>query len=77
MQGGRVVGEEILDFGMQSGAEIRLGSAGRGREGEIQRLIETYGFIEPQLFDSVARGDDHGGSDLDPIATIPPVIPQS
>ena len=44
----------------------------RGKEGDIRRLIETYGFIEPKLFGSAARGDDHEGSDLDLLATMPP-----
>ena len=43
----------------------------RGKEGEIRSLIETYGFTEPKLFGSVAPGDDHDGSDLDLLATIP------
>jgi len=46
----------------------------RGKEGDIRRLIETYGFIEPKLFGSAARGDDHDGSDLDLLATIPPAM---
>ncbi|MFG0755463.1 nucleotidyltransferase family protein [Pseudomonas sp. TYF_14] len=43
----------------------------RGKERDIRRLIEAYGFIEPKLFGSAARGDDHEGSDLDLLATIP------
>lgn len=43
----------------------------RGKEGDIRSLIEAYGFIEPKLFGSAARGDDHEGSDLDLLATIP------
>ncbi|MGO0633208.1 nucleotidyltransferase family protein [Pseudomonas sp. SAR267] len=46
----------------------------RGEEGGIRRLIEAYGFIEPKLFGSAARGDDHEGSDLDLLATIPPAM---
>lgn len=46
----------------------------RGKEGEVRRLIEAYGFIEPRLFGSAARGDDHEGSDLDLLATIPPAL---
>ncbi|MFR0716817.1 nucleotidyltransferase family protein [Enterobacterales bacterium BD_CKDN230030183-1A_HGKHYDSX7] len=51
---------------------MRPTDAIRGREGEIRRLIEAYGFIEPKLFGSAARGDDHEGSDLDLLATITP-----
>ncbi|KYC15639.1 DNA polymerase III subunit beta [Pseudomonas sp. ABFPK] len=51
---------------------MRPSDAIRGREGEIRRLIEAYGFIEPKLFGSAARSDDHDGSDLDLLATIPP-----
>ncbi|MDU9393224.1 nucleotidyltransferase family protein [Pseudomonas sp. zfem002] len=46
----------------------------RGKLGEIRRLIEAYGFIEPKLFGSAARGDDHEGSDLDLLAAIPPAM---
>ncbi|MBX8558339.1 nucleotidyltransferase domain-containing protein [Pseudomonas cichorii] len=46
----------------------------RGKEGEVRRLIETYGFIVPRLFGSAARVDDHEGSDLDLLATIPPAM---
>ncbi|MEX5322532.1 MULTISPECIES: nucleotidyltransferase family protein [Gammaproteobacteria] len=46
----------------------------RGKEADIRRLIEAYGFIEPKLFGSAARGDDHEGSDLDLLATIPPAM---
>lgn len=46
----------------------------RGRGREIRRLIEAYGFIESKLFGSAARGDDHEGSDLDLLATIPPAM---
>ncbi|GLH32761.1 nucleotidyltransferase [Pseudomonas sp. BR1R-5] len=46
----------------------------RGKEGDIRHLIEAYGFIEPKLFGSAARGDDHEGSDLDLLATIPPAM---
>ncbi|WP_232918177.1 nucleotidyltransferase family protein [Pseudomonas syringae] len=53
---------------------MRPTDAIRGKEGEIRRLIETYGFTEPNLFGSVARGDDHEGSDLDLLATIPPAM---
>ncbi|MEE9947763.1 MAG: nucleotidyltransferase domain-containing protein [Pseudomonas asiatica] len=51
---------------------MRPTEAIRGKEGDIRRLIETYGFTEPKLFGSSARGDDHDGSDLDLLATIPP-----
>ncbi|MBV1805810.1 nucleotidyltransferase family protein [Pseudomonas viridiflava] len=53
---------------------MRPTDAIRGKEGEIRRLIETYGFTEPKLFGSAARGDDHEGSDLDLLATIPPAM---
>ncbi|WP_217191314.1 nucleotidyltransferase family protein [Pseudomonas shirazica] len=53
---------------------MRPTDAIRGKEGDIRRLIETYGFTEPKLFGSVARGDDHEGSDLDLLATIPPAM---
>ncbi|EGH30493.1 DNA polymerase beta subunit [Pseudomonas syringae pv. japonica str. M301072] len=53
---------------------VRPADAVRGKEGEIRRLIDTYGFIEPRLFGSAARGDDHEGSDLDLLATIPPAL---
>ncbi|PTV62599.1 nucleotidyltransferase family protein [Pseudomonas putida] len=43
----------------------------RGKEMDIRRLIEAHGFTEPKLFGSAARGDDHEGSDLDLLATIP------
>ncbi|MBT9236640.1 nucleotidyltransferase domain-containing protein [Pseudomonas sp. MG-2] len=43
----------------------------RGKEGAIKRLVESYGFVSPQLFGSTVRGDDHEGSDLDILATIP------
>lgn len=43
----------------------------RGKEGAIKRLVESYGFVSPQLFGSTARGDDHESSDLDILATIP------
>lgn len=43
----------------------------RGKEGAIKRLVESYGFVSLQLFGSTARGDDHEGSDLDILATIP------
>nr|WP_256204588.1 MULTISPECIES: nucleotidyltransferase domain-containing protein [unclassified Pseudomonas] len=46
----------------------------RGKQGDIRRLIETYDFTEPKLFGSIARGDDHEGSDLDLLATIPPAM---
>lgn len=46
----------------------------RGKEGGIRSLIEAYGFTEPKLFGSAARGDDHEGSDLDLLATIPPAM---
>jgi predicted nucleotidyltransferase len=53
---------------------MRPTDAIRGKEGEVRRLIETYGFIELRLFGSAARGDDHEGSDLDLLATIPPAM---
>lgn len=53
---------------------MRPNDAIRGKEGEIRRLIKGYGFIEPKLFGSAARGDDLEGSDLDLLATIPPVM---
>lgn len=53
---------------------MRPADAIRGKEGKIRRLIETYGFIEPKLFGSVARGNDHEGSDLDLLATIPSAL---
>nr|WP_197976922.1 DNA polymerase III subunit beta [Pseudomonas sp. CFBP 13727] len=53
---------------------VRPADAIRGKEVEIQRLIETYGFTEPNLFDSVARGDDHKGNYLDLLVTIPPAM---
>ena len=53
---------------------MRPTDAIRGKEGEVRRLIEAYGFIEPRLFGSAARGDDHEGSDLDLLATIPPAM---
>ncbi|MBX8617314.1 nucleotidyltransferase domain-containing protein [Pseudomonas viridiflava] len=53
---------------------MRPTDAIRGKEGEIRRLIETYGFTEHKLFGSAARGDDHEGSDLDLLATIPPAM---
>ncbi len=53
---------------------MRPTDAIRGKEADIRRLIETYGFIEPNLFGSAARGDDHEGSDLDLLATIPPAM---
>ncbi|MFJ1338258.1 nucleotidyltransferase family protein [Pseudomonas caricapapayae] len=53
---------------------MRPTDAIRGKEGGIRRLIEAYGFTEPKLFGSVARGDDHEGSDLDLLATIPPAM---
>lgn len=53
---------------------MRPTDAIRGKEGDILRLIEGYGFIEPKLFGSAARGDDHEGSDLDLLAIIPPAM---
>ncbi|WP_440856678.1 nucleotidyltransferase family protein [Pseudomonas syringae] len=53
---------------------MRPTDAIRSKEGDIRRLIEAYGFIEPKLFGSAARGDDHEGSDLDLLATIPPAM---
>ncbi|MFR0675515.1 nucleotidyltransferase family protein [Enterobacterales bacterium AW_CKDN230030176-1A_HGKHYDSX7] len=53
---------------------IRPTDAIRGKERAIRRLIEGYGFIEPKLFGSAARGDDLEGSDLDLLATIPPAM---
>ncbi|MDN4513570.1 MULTISPECIES: nucleotidyltransferase family protein [Pseudomonas] len=53
---------------------MRPTDAIRGREREIRGLIKAYGFIEPKLFGSIARGDDHEGSDLDLLATIPPAM---
>lgn len=53
---------------------MRPTDAIREKEGDIRRLIETYGFTEPKLFGSVARGDDHEGSDLDLLATLPPAM---
>lgn len=43
---------------------MRAIDAIRVKEGEVQRLLETNGFIEPNLSGSAARGDDHEGSDL-------------
>ncbi|WP_240432681.1 nucleotidyltransferase family protein [Pseudomonas putida] len=60
----------LLSVDLEKG--MRPSDAIRGREGEIRRLIEAYGFIEPKLFGSAARSDDHDGSDLDLLATIPP-----
>ncbi|ODB38103.1 DNA polymerase III subunit beta [Pseudomonas mosselii] len=53
---------------------MRPTDAIRGKETDIRSLIETYGLIEPKLFGSTARGDDHEGSDLDLLATIPPAM---
>lgn len=53
---------------------MRPSDTRRWKEAEIRRLIETFGFIELKLFGSVARGDDHEGSDLDLLATIPPAM---
>lgn len=53
---------------------MRPTDAIRGKEADIRRLIEAYGFIEPKLFGSAARCDDHEGSDLDLLATIPPAM---
>ncbi|QKL09254.1 MULTISPECIES: nucleotidyltransferase family protein [Pseudomonas putida group] len=43
----------------------------RGKEGAIKHLVESYGFVFPQLYGSTVRGDDQEGSDLDILATIP------
>lgn len=59
----------LLSVDLEKG--MRPSDAIRGREGEIRRLIEAYGFIKPKLFGSAARGDDHDGSGLDLLATIP------
>lgn len=53
---------------------MRPTDAIRGKAADIRRLIESYGFIDPKLFGSAARGDDHEGSDLDLLATIPPAM---
>ncbi|ERL01324.1 DNA polymerase III subunit beta [Pseudomonas putida LF54] len=53
---------------------MRPTDAIRGKEADIRRLIEAYGFIEPKLFGSAARCDDHEGSDLDLLATTPPAM---
>lgn len=53
---------------------MRPTDAIRGKAAGIRRLIESYGFVEPKLFGSAARGDDHDGSDLDLLATIPPAM---
>ncbi|MFV2950012.1 nucleotidyltransferase family protein [Pseudomonas japonica] len=53
---------------------MRPTDAIRGMAANIRRLIESYGFVEPKLFGSAARGDDHDGSDLDLLATIPPAM---
>lgn len=53
---------------------MRPTDAIRGKEGDIRCLIEVYGFVQPKLFGSAARGDDHEGSDLDLLVTIPPAM---
>lgn len=50
---------------------MKPSNAIRGKEGAIKRLVESYGFVSPQLFGSTVRGDDQEGSDLDILATIP------
>lgn len=69
-QGAEFAFSPLLSVDLEKG--MRPTDAIRGKEGDIRRLIETYGFIEPKLFGSAARGDDHDGSDLDLLATIPP-----
>ncbi|ATG50913.1 hypothetical protein CFK38_04745 [Brachybacterium vulturis] len=38
---------------------------------EIRRLLEKHGYTEPEIFGSVARGDDGANSDIDILVDVP------
>lgn len=38
---------------------------------EIRRLLEERGYTEPEIFGSVARGDDEANSDVDILVDVP------
>lgn len=42
-----------------------------GKQEEIKRIVESYGFIQTRIFGSTARKSDKDGSDLDIVARIP------
>ncbi|MGO1320962.1 MAG: nucleotidyltransferase family protein [Galactobacter sp.] len=39
---------------------------------EVVRLLNARGVTNPRVFGSVARGEDHPGSDLDLLVTVDP-----
>lgn len=42
-----------------------------GKVHKIKSIIESYGFTNPRIFGSTAKKNDHEGSDLDIVASIP------
>ncbi|USQ79091.1 nucleotidyltransferase family protein [Ornithinimicrobium faecis] len=55
--------------GPLSGPSGRLVAAHRGEVGEVLR---RHGILNPEVFGSAARGDDHEGSDVDILVDFPP-----
>lgn len=50
---------------------MRPSEAVVGKTHEIKNIIESYGFTNSRIFGSAAKKNDHEGSDLDIIASIP------
>ncbi len=55
--------------GPLSGPTGRLVAAHRG---ELRQVLRRHGVTNARLFGSVARGDDHAGSDVDLLVDFPP-----
>lgn len=41
---------------------------------ELRAVLRRHGVTNPRIFGSVARGDDHVGSDLDLLVDFPPGV---
>ena len=55
-------------------AEPLGGPTGRvvtARRDELRRVLREHGIVSASVFGSVARGDDHEGSDLDLLVDVP------
>ena len=44
----------------------------RERKAEVERIAKNHGIVRVRVFGSVARGDQHEGSDLDLLVSVEP-----
>jgi predicted nucleotidyltransferase len=51
---------------------VKLSRQLRAKRGEILRIARSHGATDVRVFGSVARGEDHGRSDLDLLVELEP-----